>query len=120
MDQRNNSVSEQRASPYKVGSKPNKRSASTDAPNSNQTPDSLSASSKGILKKSSVATPASQNSTPNRHSRSDSYGNRIKDGSKKHKISFKSGLCEVLEVESWKQYNRDEGGDDTKNCCNIM
>lgn len=52
--------------------------------------------------------------------RSDSYGNQIKPGSKKHKIGFKPKLTDVFEVESYKEYNADETPIEGKKCCNIM
>lgn len=52
--------------------------------------------------------------------RSDTFGNQIKPGGKKHKIGFRPNLVDVFEVESYKQYNVDDGIQDTKTCCNIM
>jgi hypothetical protein len=51
--------------------------------------------------------------------RTDSYGNQIKKGGKKHKILFKAEISNVNEVENWKQYNLEE--DNTgKKCCSIF
>ncbi len=58
-------------------------------------------------------------SSPNRP-RSDSYGNQIKTGGKKHKIGFKPKMVDVVEVESYKQYNADEAPQENKSCCVIF
>ena len=69
-----------------------------------------------ILKKSRMG-----ESSDLRNSRSDSLGNQIRPGSKKHKIQFRGDLCEIKEVESYKQYNIDDGDNyATKNCCCIF
>ena len=52
--------------------------------------------------------------------RNDSVGNRIKQGGKKHKLVFKENLCEVVEIESYKQYNAEDDLPNQKSCCNIM
>lgn len=49
--------------------------------------------------------------------RSDSAGNQIKPGGKKHKIVFKEKLCEIKEVECWKEYNAEDPEIETKTCC---
>ena len=71
--------------------------------------------SRSILKRSQASTAQEE-----RQSRSDSLGIQIRPGSKKHKIQFKETLCEIKEVESWKQYNVDEDNYGTKNCCRMF
>lgn len=110
---------EQKPNTLKSKSKPNQRSASSDATNARYDPSDLAGYSpshkKSILKRSIAG-----QDLATRHSRSDSYGNQIKEGGKKHKITFKDGLFEVMEVESWKQYNQEDPNYAAKNCCNIM
>jgi len=52
--------------------------------------------------------------------RSDYFGNQIKKGGKKHKISFKENMADVREVENWKQYNVDDGNNGGPKCCQIF
>ena len=52
--------------------------------------------------------------------RADAYGNQIKKGSKKHKISFRENITDVKEVENWKEYNVDDGKTGGQRCCSIF
>ena len=99
------------------GSKSIPRQSSTDDSNQSQNSNgSLSKARSSIMKK---RIPTSDSSEPAR-SRNDSLGNEIKPGSKKHKIQFRAQLCEIKEVESFKQFNSDEEINTAKNCCNIF
>ena len=58
-----------------------------------------------------------------RHSRSDSLGNIIEKGGKKHKVVFKPELTDVFEVESFKHLCKEEPTPEApegKWCCNIQ
>lgn len=71
--------------------------------------------SSGIKNKSSIL----KSKAPKERPRNDSFGNQIKGGGR-HKIVFKPKLTEVVEVESYKNYNADEMMGEGKNCCIMM
>ena len=45
-----------------------------------------------------------------------SNGDDQKPAGRDHKVSFSNNLCDIKEVDNWKQYNAEEG-DGGKNCC---
>lgn len=51
--------------------------------------------------------------------KADAAATANKNNSKKGKVSFKSNLVDVKEVENWKQYNVEEM-EEQKKCCNIF
>ena len=61
-----------------------------------------------ILKKSSTSNSTSQYRYSSNNSRKDSFGVPILEGSKKHKIKFKSEIREVSIIENWKDCNIEE------------
>lgn len=100
----------------KSNGKPQIKPKSTDsAAMQVSTTNSVTMPKRSILKKSVVAS----KNEPDR-GRNDSAGNKIKHGSKKHKLVFKENLCEVIEVESYKEYNAEEEPQNGKTCCNIF
>jgi hypothetical protein len=64
-----------------------------------------------------LKTPDNQAKTEKRN---DAFGNQIKKGGKKHKISFRENMADVKEVENWKEYNVDDGNHGGPKCCSIF
>jgi hypothetical protein len=54
------------------------------------------------------------------HFRKDRFGTRIIHGQKDHEISFKKKMAEVIQVESFKKYLREDWNESARCTCNVF